>query len=72
MSFANLGSFMTNEFPILVGAMFCFFALKAWKAQDWAKFGGSLVFAAVIIGVAKGADVWSFVNGILKWIGLTL
>ncbi|WP_157456417.1 hypothetical protein [Carnobacterium maltaromaticum] len=72
MNFADLGSFMSNDFPILVGALFCFFALKAWKGQDWLKFAGSLVFAAVIIGVAKGSDIWSFVNGILKWFGLNL
>lgn len=72
MSFANLGSFMSNEFPILVGAVFCFFAFKCWKSQDWVKFAGSLVFAAVIIAVAKGSDIWSFVNGILKFFGLNL
>ena len=64
MNSANLGSFMSYGFPILVGALFCFFALKAWKGQDWLKFVGSLVFAAVIIVVAKGSDIWSFASGI--------
>lgn len=31
MSFANLGSFMSNDFPILVGALFCFLLYKLGK-----------------------------------------
>jgi len=63
---------MMNELPIAVTAFFVFVAIGAWRKNDWMRFGGALVFATIIISVARGADIWTWIRSILRWFGLNL
>lgn len=72
MNFSNLQTFMRTEIPILIAALTIFFGIKLYKNQEWFKFASTLAFGAVIIGIARGADIWSWVNTVLRWVGINI
>jgi hypothetical protein len=72
MNFNNLEAFMRTEIPILITVLAIVFGIKFFRNQEWIKFASVLTFSAILIGVARGGDIWSFFNSILRWFGLNL
>ena len=72
MNFSNLEAFMRMELPILITALAIIFGIRFFRNQEWFKFASVLTFAAILIGITRGGDIWSFLNSILRWFGLNL